>query len=288
MKKFAIFICCAMLAAGGRLFAGGSVVINEFVYDADGADEGYEWIELYNNTAEDVVITGWKIRKSDSVTGFTDFITISSPTKSFVIGAKSFFLMTHSKVHTIYDWDAAYPDFIYSDELQMSNSSLQGIRLVNASDLEIDRVAYDDVLAADVSGEGGTSAAVAAGGESLTRDPAGADSNNNASDFYVNSFPTPKSGDYGSFRTEAVCYSAPNPFRPTGSNSCQIISPEDKGSLNAVIEIYDLSGMLVVKLTGTNEWNGRNSNGGIVATGNYFIVYKALKGRAKGKITVLR
>ncbi|MEA2082244.1 MAG: lamin tail domain-containing protein [Elusimicrobiota bacterium] len=287
MKKLIIFTGLLIFALCGRLFAG-SVVINEFVYDPDGSDEGYEWIELYNNTSSTIAITGWKIRKSDSVTGFEDFITISSPTKSFAIGPKSFFLMTQSKVHTICGWDAGYPDFIYSDELQMSNSSLQGICLTDGTDLEKDRVAYDDVAASDVYGEGGTSALDAGGGESLTRDPAGADSDNNAVDFYVNSFPTPKSSKYGSFRTESVCYSAPNPFMPTGSNSCKIISPENKGSLNAVVEIYDLGGMLVVKLTGTNEWDGRNSHGGIVSTGNYFIVYKALKGNAKGKMTIIR
>ncbi|PKM99253.1 MAG: hypothetical protein CVU78_07230 [Elusimicrobia bacterium HGW-Elusimicrobia-2] len=276
-----------VIAACGRLFAG-SVVINEFVYDPDGADEGYEWIELYNNTSADITVTNWKIQKSDSVDGFEDFITISSPTKSFVIGAKSFFLMTQSQVHTRYDWGADYPDFVYSNELQMSNSSRQGIRLVNSADVEMDRVAYDDVPIQDVDGEGGASAPVAGGGGSLTRDPAGADSDNNAADFYVNSFPTPKSSQYGSFREESVCYSAPNPFRPTGSNSCTIISPADKGSLNASVEIYDVSGMLVVSLTGTNEWDGRNRHGGIVATGNYFIVYKALKGKAKGKMTIIR
>ncbi|MCD6311627.1 MAG: lamin tail domain-containing protein [Elusimicrobia bacterium] len=287
MKKLTIYLGLFVFAVCGRLFAG-SVVINEFVYDPDGGDESYEWIELYNNTAATVTITGWKIQKSDSVTGFTDFITISSPTKSFAIGPKSFFLLTQSKVHSVYDWGADYPDFIYSDELQMSNSSLQGIRLATAADAEMDRVAYDDVDASEVYGEGGTSAPDAGSGESLTRDPAGADSDNNAVDFYVNSFPTPKSSRYGSFRTESVCYSAPNPFRPTGSNSCKIISPDDKGALNAGIEIFDLSGMLVVKLTGTNEWDGRNSHGGIVATGNYFIVYKALKGKAKGKMTIIR
>jgi len=287
MKKLIIFLGVLAFLAGGRLFAG-SVVINEFVYDADGGDEGYEWIELYNNTAGAIDITGWEIQKSSSVTGFTEFITISSPTKSFSIAPKSFFLLVHSRVYTIYAWDADYPDFIYSDEAQMSNSSLQGIRLVNLADMEMDRVAYDDVDASEVSGEGGTSAPDAGSGESLTRDPAGADSDNNAADFYVNSFPTPKSSDYGSFRIEPVCYSAPNPFMPTGSNSCKIITPIEKGSLNAVVEIYDISGMLVVKLTGTNEWDGRNSRGGIVATGNYFIVYKALKGKAKGKMTIIR
>ena len=284
--KRALFLL-SLLAACGRLSAG-SVVINEFVYDPDGSDESYEWIELYNNTTADITITNWKIQKSSSVDGFTDFITISSPTESFVIGAKSFFLMTQSQVHTRYDWGADYPDFIYSNELLMSNSSLQGIRLTDDLDVEMDRVAYDGVSADSVYGEGGTSAPEAGSGKSLTRDPAGADSDNNAADFYVNSFPTPKSSKYGSFREESVCYAAPNPFGPDGSNSCFIIFPADKGALNASVEIYDLGGMLVAKLTGTNECDGRNRYGNIVATGNYFIVYTALKGTARGKMTVIR
>ncbi len=39
--------------------SGGGVVINEFVSDPDGADEGLEWVELYNATDDAVSVAGW-------------------------------------------------------------------------------------------------------------------------------------------------------------------------------------------------------------------------------------
>jgi hypothetical protein len=264
--------------------AGGGVVINEFVYDADGTDEGYEWIELYNNLSSDVTITGWKIQKwSSSSQDFEDFIQISSRIVTYTIGAKSYFLLSQSQVFEKYN-----ADFKYSDDDQMGNSSPQCIRLVDSSGNEMDRVAYEDTYATIVPGEGDTSAGEASGGASQTRDPDGSDTDNNADDFYENVFPTPRSSGYGSFREEGFCYAAPNPFIPLQHGTCKIIAPQSCGALSATIEIYDLSGMLVRKLTGTNEWDGTNEGGGKVATGNYFIVYRALKGVARGRMTIIR
>lgn len=39
--------------------AAGSVVINEIAYDLKGADDGKEWIEIYNASNQDVDATGW-------------------------------------------------------------------------------------------------------------------------------------------------------------------------------------------------------------------------------------
>lgn len=38
----------------------GDVVINEVAYDLEGADDKHEWVELYNASAQDRDITGWK------------------------------------------------------------------------------------------------------------------------------------------------------------------------------------------------------------------------------------
>ncbi len=281
--RLILFTICYSLFAF-NLFASGGVVINEFVYDADGTDSGYEWIELYNNLSSEVNITGWKIQSwSSSSQDFEDFIQISSGISTYKIAAKSYFLLTQSMNFKKYD-----ADFKYSDDDEMGNTSPQCIRLVDSSGTEMDRVAYDDTPVTTVAGEGDTSAGSATSGSSLTRDPDGADTDNNATDFYVNAFPTPRSSTYGSFREEAYCYAAPNPFVPADDGTCKIIAPSSCGTLSATIEIYDLSGMLVRKLTGTNEWDGTNDGGGKVATGNYFIIYRALKGTASGRMTVIR
>ena len=42
------------------------VVINEVLYDPEGADSGYEWIELFNAGDQSVNLENWKIQKGGS------------------------------------------------------------------------------------------------------------------------------------------------------------------------------------------------------------------------------
>ena len=44
------------------------VVINEFLANPEGTDDGYEWVELYNSGEESVRLTGWGLRKSSKGT----------------------------------------------------------------------------------------------------------------------------------------------------------------------------------------------------------------------------
>jgi len=285
LNKFLLFVVCCLLFICRSVYAAGGVVINEFVYDADGSDAGYEWLELYNNLSSDVPLNGWKIQKYYKEE-WTDLLTVSGSTP---IGAKSYFLFCQPKSFNILAGDLSY-----SEESTMGNSATtypQCLRLIDDKGNVMDAVAYaeskTDDIPQDVISQIKTSALKATKGSSLTRDPDGEDTDNNFADFYVNAFPTPRSSGYGSYREEGVCYAAPNPFR-SAAGSCRIIAPKDLGTLNASIEIYDLSGMLIVTLTGTNEWDGKNTSGDFVATGSYFIVYDTTKGRAKGKMTILR
>lgn len=52
-----IFFYMPFFAFGAAL---GDVVINEVAYDLEGADDKHEWVELYNISAQDIDITGWK------------------------------------------------------------------------------------------------------------------------------------------------------------------------------------------------------------------------------------
>ncbi|MBI5913491.1 lamin tail domain-containing protein [Candidatus Azambacteria bacterium] len=38
----------------------GDIIINEVMYDLKGADDTHEWVEIYNSSAKDFDITGWK------------------------------------------------------------------------------------------------------------------------------------------------------------------------------------------------------------------------------------
>lgn len=57
----------ALLAA--PQFARGDVVINEFLFDADGVDAGREFVELYNATDQAVDLTGWSLQVKSGAAG---------------------------------------------------------------------------------------------------------------------------------------------------------------------------------------------------------------------------
>src|SRR3989338_9589138 len=58
--KQLLFICLLALAPSFVLGAAGDIVFAEIAYDLKGADDGREWVEIYNASAGDVDITGWK------------------------------------------------------------------------------------------------------------------------------------------------------------------------------------------------------------------------------------
>ncbi|HJQ78655.1 MAG TPA: lamin tail domain-containing protein [Lacipirellulaceae bacterium] len=63
-----LLICCAAFCAilSSWNAAHAAVIINEFVYD-DGGTDDREYLELYNNGASAVDISGWVVRNSDTV-----------------------------------------------------------------------------------------------------------------------------------------------------------------------------------------------------------------------------
>src|SRR5690554_1307610 len=74
----------------GLLYA--DIVINEIMIDPVGADEGYEWIELYNNSDEAVDLSGWKIQSAG--TSFITNYTISD----YIISPYDFLLIAEEYV----------------------------------------------------------------------------------------------------------------------------------------------------------------------------------------------
>lgn len=138
--------------------APGDVVVNEF------AAKGTEWVELYNTTANTVVLDGWYVIDADcDASGATTLTVDLGPGDYFVI-------------------DADDP----GDNFGLSNSG-DVIVLCDDSDVEIDRVAYGD--------EGGVPIGPSASGGSQyssARVVDGQDSGGDAQDWNMD--PTPTKG----------------------------------------------------------------------------------------------
>jgi subtilisin family serine protease len=80
----------------------------------------------------------------------------------------------------------------------------------------------------------------------------------------------------------------PNPFNVNQSAKVIIALPASLGSSGIKIDIRTVAGVTVKTLNGTNEWDGKNDDGNIVASGLYYYFAQTSQGEVKGKLTVIK
>ena len=154
-------------------------VINEFMPDPDGADEGNEFIELYNSGTGYVPLTGWTVEYGTS--SFSKSVELEGSLES-----GGWFVLGESNVGG---------DQTASLGLGNAGSSGDALRLVDCEGNIVDTVVYGPDNSdgwVDESGEEATSLAdKPGGGESLHRVLDGVDTDTPATDFCVLETPTP-------------------------------------------------------------------------------------------------
>lgn len=159
-----------------------AVVINELFYDAVGDDGDQEWVEIFNQSADPVDLSGWRLERGG--TAFANAFTF--PAGAVIVPGE--FLLVG---------EPAVPDARYRADLNFQNGgeASDGARLVNGEERVIDVVLYDSPNTSnlpDESGSPGTSFAPdVSAGHSLARVPDGADTNASAADFLDAATPTP-------------------------------------------------------------------------------------------------
>ncbi len=163
-----------------------NVVINEVLYDPEGADTGYEWIELFNAGDQTVNLENWKIQKGGSE--FVDQFTFPS----IIIEPDSFLLIGEEFVPNT--------DLTTALAFQNGGSETDGIRIVSADLLYTDTVLYDSPntnnLPDDTGSPGIYFAPDVSGGNSLARKHDGEDTNNCELDFFECEEPTPREPNF--------------------------------------------------------------------------------------------
>ncbi|NCG19063.1 MAG: hypothetical protein GWP91_08630, partial [Rhodobacterales bacterium] len=193
----------------------GSVVINEFLPDPDGTDDGLEFVELYNNGDAPAAVAGWSISA-----GTSDFegIDINMPGGA-LIPANGYYLIAGALVENA--------DLTLGFSLGNASSSGDGLRLFDCEGTAIDTVVYgpdnSDGLPDD---KGGTAEAAGDPGsnESLARVEDGVDTNEIA-DWKILVLPTPGEsnlresggGSDDLIRSGCGCGSSPSSDAPDGS-----------------------------------------------------------------------
>jgi len=158
----AVILSCNALA---------QVEISEVLYDPVGTETGGEAIELHNNGAQDVDISGYKIGTESTLND----ATLHNGT---IIKANSYYLIADAGFSTLKD-NPSWPDADYEEAITMSNTNA-GVALIDANGTIIDAVGWGDPLQIDAGLFEGVPANHVAQGMSLIR---ANHSGNNAFDF---------------------------------------------------------------------------------------------------------
>ncbi|MCX6639900.1 MAG: lamin tail domain-containing protein [bacterium] len=188
--KIARRILCAVLLLGfSAFYANAAVVVNELYYDHIGSDTGYEFIELYNNGATDVDISGWQIQWGGTTFAYG---TYTLPTGT-IIGAHNYLLIGGTNVQTFF---AVTPDLVYNFNFQNAGGATDAVRINDLLGYH-DTCLYDVPNTNNLTGDAGDPALASeinplvVAGHSLSRITPGVD-NNLATDWQDLTTPTPQ------------------------------------------------------------------------------------------------
>jgi len=133
------------------------LLLSEVLYDVSGADNGYEWVKLYNGTAEDIDLNGWSLGYggTDYTSGTYQLEGQIGPWSCVVVGGPT----SESK--------NGAPDIYFASDfdpdLQNSGTKADCVALFNltaaeitASSIPVDAVIYGDANENNLMGAGGT------------------------------------------------------------------------------------------------------------------------------------
>ncbi|KKR06023.1 MAG: hypothetical protein UT34_C0001G0063 [candidate division WS6 bacterium GW2011_GWF2_39_15] len=188
-----------------RAYASASIVINEVMYDPQGTDTGYEWIELYNPLSIAISLNNWKIQTA-GVT-FSDTAILGN----IEIPAHTYITICESKVPNC-------TSYVAKLSIQNGGSESDGLQILDSKGNVVDTVIYDSPNTNNLTKENGLiidsaeSATPSESGKSIGRKNH-IDTDNSYNDFYIFEIPT-----FGIENT------ASEELAPTGQPPLQLLS----------------------------------------------------------------
>ncbi len=184
---------CSLMLAGVWLVTqtahvDAAVLISEVYYDHPGDDEGHEFLELFNDSASAVALSGWSVhwggRSFDSRELALDGTL--PPHGYFLIGGSQLF-----------EDFGITPDLVHDFDFQNGGSQTDGIRIADGRNYT-DTLLYDNPNKADLPGDirwdGSSFAPDVKTGHSLSRHDLQFDTDG-MSDFIDAEMPSPQSSD---------------------------------------------------------------------------------------------
>jgi hypothetical protein len=142
--RLAFFIFLAFLFL--PLSASSAVVINEIMYDLEGADDGREWVEIFNNGNEPIDLAGWKFYEN----GTNHKISLVEEDDDFIIPAGIYAVIADNPDNFLIDWPG-FSGVVFDSSFSLKNTG-EVIALRDAELNDIDSVIYNSEWGA--SGDG--------------------------------------------------------------------------------------------------------------------------------------
>ena len=262
------------------------IVINEINYhSSDDFDTG-DWVELYNNSNQDIDISQWKFMDSDD----SHIFTISD---GVVIESGGYLVLCRDSS----DFSQFFPNvenYIGEVDFGFSNGG-ELLRLMDNDDGIVDYVSYDDSAPWPLEPDG----------EGMTLELLNPSLNNNDAENWVSSdvtlgTPGQQNSSYDALSNDideiipsvfALHQNYPNPFNPTTSIEYDL--PNDSYT---VVTVFDVMGKHVKTLVDENQfagfktirWDAKNDEGESVAAGMYIYQIKSGVNIASKKMILLR
>ncbi len=139
-----------------------NVIFNEIMYDlAEGSDGGREWIEVYNNGAQGVDISGWRLYEAET----NHKINLFGDNGSFIIPAGGYAVIADNPSNFLTDWPS-FSGTVFDSSFSLNNTG-EELAIHDADLNNVDSVFYTSDWGA--AGDGNSLQKV--GGEWLAAGP---------------------------------------------------------------------------------------------------------------------
>ncbi|MDB5260137.1 MAG: Lamin globular tail-like protein [Candidatus Nomurabacteria bacterium] len=121
-----------------------ALYISEIMYDPQGSDAGREWVEIYNDTSNDIDLTAWKFNESNTNHGITSFAG------SGKLNSNSYAVIADNPAKFLIDFPS-YTGVLYDSSFSLSNTG-EPLAVKDNTGAIIDSVTYNPTLGGNDDG----------------------------------------------------------------------------------------------------------------------------------------
>jgi hypothetical protein len=144
IKLFSKLLFLAILSLVFPAVSFAQVVINEIMYDVSGTDAGREWVEIYNESSDNIDISGWKFL--ESVDASNHSFTVSDGNATLTAGG--FAIIANDPTKFLIDWPSFSGNLLKASFSSLNNTG-GTLTLKNGDGVVVDQATYTSSFGAN-------------------------------------------------------------------------------------------------------------------------------------------